>query len=1473
MDSPLDLFAPPTRLWFERAFPGPTPIQTRGWPVIASGHHALLFAPTGSGKTLAAFLAAIDRLIRAKLAGEDASPGVRILYVSPLKALSYDVERNLRAPLTGIRLACEILGLPSVEIRTAVRTGDTPPRDRDLRRAPPDILVTTPESLYLILTSRQREALRTVEVVIVDEIHAVAATKRGAHLALSLERLASLANRDPQRIGLSATQRPLEEAARFLGGDRPVEIVEAQAPKPLDLQVIVPVPDMTRPETSPHFADAVERGYGVEARVSIWPAMVPRLLELVRAHRSTIIFVNNRRLAERLAARVNELAGEPLLRTHHGSMSHEQRAEVEDLLKRGALRGLVATSSLELGIDMGAVDLVVLVESPKSVASAIQRVGRAGHTLDTPSVGRIFPKHRGDLAECALLVRRMHEGAIEALRVPRNPLDVLAQQIVAMTAVEPMHADALYATVRRAYPFAELARPAFDAVLAMLAGSYPSDEFADLRPRVVWDRASGIVTARPEARTVALLSGGTIPDRGLYTVHLGEGGPRVGELDEEMVFESRPGQTFILGASTWRIERITADRVIVSPAPGEPGNVPFWRGDGAGRPAEFGRALGAFLRETDEALRRDRAEAIRRLRDDCALDAFAAENLAAYLEEQRQAAGAVPNDRVILVERYLDELGDWRVVILTPFGAQVHAPWALAIEARLAREAGFEVRAIWSDDGIALRFTGVGEPPPLEALLPSPEEVEELVIERLGQSALFAARFRENAARALLLPRRGPNRRTPLWLQRQKAAQLLAVASRYPDFPILLETYRECLQDVFDLPALRQLLADIRTRMVRVAEVETAEPSPFARSLAYDYVAAYMYEGDQPLAERRAHALTLDRTLLRALLGDEELRGLLPPEAIDDVELELQALAEPFRARSADAVHDLLRRLGDLSSSEIEARVADRSALPAWLARLEREGRALRVRIAGEERYIAAEDAGRYRDGLGVALPPSAPDAFLAPVLDALLQLVRRWARTHGPFEAHQLARRWGLPVARIVDLLEGLTARGVLVSGAIRGAGREYCDADVLRRIRRRALAVLRRDVEPVDTSSFARFLVGWHGADAPQLGSPDVLREVLLKLQGAPLPLTVLERDVLPARLQPYEPRWLDELLATGEFAWIGCGALGRGDGRIAIVPRHRLAEWSPPSREALAGPLHEALVSLLERRGASFFASLLAELDARPRDVLDALWDLVWAGWVTNDTLAPLRALAHPPPRKTARPGTALVPPEAVGRWSLLPAAGTSPEARARRAQARIEALLERYGVAARALALADGVDGGFAALYPLLRAMEERGHVRRGYFVDGLGGAQFAQPAAVDRLRAYRVPPNDPKPIVLAAVDPANPFGSVLPWPQAAPGAALQRMPGAYVVLLNGELVSYLDRGSGRRLVPFIPPDDARAPAVAAALAALAAKLPRRSLRIERVGADDAIRSPWRPVLEEAGFTLGYRGLVCHAPLLEASHARR
>lgn len=1463
--TPLDAFSAPTRLWFERTFAAPTPVQERGWPVIVSGQHALLSAPTGSGKTLAAFLASIDRLIAERAREPATSPsGVRVVYVSPLKALSYDVERNLRAPLTGIARACERLGLPAPALRVAVRTGDTPTRERDLRRAPPDILVTTPESLYLLLTSRQREVLRTVETVIIDEVHAVAGTKRGAHLALTLERLAHLAAQEPQRIGLSATQRPLEELARFVGGQRHVAVVDVGVRKSLDLEVVVPVADMTRLDEGPHFAEAVERGYGVEARFSIWPAVYPRLLDLVRAHRSTIIFANNRRLAERIAARVNELAGEPLLRTHHGSVSRERRAEVEELLKRGQLRGLVATSSLELGIDMGAVDLVVLVESPKSVTRGLQRVGRAGHTVEAPSVGRIFPKHRGDLLECAVLAQRMLDGAIEETRVPRNPLDVLAQQLVAITSVDVWRADELYELVRRAYPFAELSREVFDSVLAMLAGAYPSDEFADLRPRIVWDRAAGTVAARDDARRIALLSGGTIPDRGLYTVHLGEGGPRVGELDEEMVYESRPGQTFILGASSWRIERITADRVIVSPAPGEPGSVPFWRGDSVGRPYELGQAVGAFLREAEERLLQGREdEAVVQLRRSIPLDENAARNLVAYLREQREATGVLPTDRTVVVERYLDELGDWRVVILTPFGARVHGPWAHAIEARLAREHGFETQAVWSDDGIALRFAGVGEPPPLDALLPAPEELEALLLERLPTSALFAARFRENASRALLLPRRGPNRRTPLWLQRQRAARLLAVASRFPDFPIVLETYRECLQDVFDLPALARLLGDIRSRQVRLVAVETAEPSPFARSLAFDYAAAFMYEGDQPLAERRAQALTLDRDLLRALLGEDEVDALLPAEALEDVELELQALAAAFRASSPDALHDLLRRLGDLSVAEVEVRVADPSSARLWLEQLARDSRALAVRIAGEERWIAAEDAGWYRDALGVVPPPGTAEAFLRPVPDALDRLLRRYARTHGPFEAGAPAARWGVAERPVREALERLVGQGTLVAGTFRGSGRQYCDGEVLRRIRRRALAKLRREVEAVDGTTFARFLLGWHGLDAPRPGSVEALREALLQLEGAPLVASALERDLLTARVVPYEPRWLDELLASGEFAWVGCGAIGRGDGRVAFVPRHRLADWAPSMAYDPPTPLHAAILAALQQRGASFFADLLAELNVRPRDLLDALWDLVWAGLVTNDTFGPVRALAHPLPRRSVRPGYALLPPEAAGRWSLVPGPLTGADAALRRAHARIGALLERYGLVARGIARAEAVEGGFAALYPVLRSLEARGSVRRGYFVEGLGGAQFAHPSAVDRLRAYRSLGDGARVLLLAATDPANPYGSILPWPEPTAGAQPQRGAGSYVVLVDGAAVFFLDRGGGRRLLPFVSPEDERALPALAVLATLAARLPRHSLRIERIGDEEALASPWRPLLERVGFTPGYRGLVCHA----------
>ncbi|HKE73094.1 MAG TPA: DEAD/DEAH box helicase, partial [Acidimicrobiales bacterium] len=1029
------LFSPAVRAWFETSFPAPTPAQSQGWPAIAGGDHTLILAPTGSGKTLAAFLWGIDRLVSARPEGA----GTRIVYVSPLRALAVDVDRNLRAPIAGIRAAAERLGEPFREPTVGLRTGDTPTDERRrLVRNPPDILITTPESLYLMLTSQARETLAGVEAVIVDEIHSLVPTKRGAHLALSLERLAELCERPPQRIGLSATQRPLDVVARFLGGShetadgrrpRPVTIVDAGVRKELDVEVVVPVDDMGElgqvveggePATGPAAAGP--------ARRSIWPAIHPRLLELVQAHRSTLIFVNARRLSERLATRLNELwhdgenraaeasgtsppaEGDELVRAHHGSLSRERRLQIEDDLKAGRLRGLVATSSLELGIDMGAVDLVVQVESPGAVSRGLQRIGRAGHRVGEPSRGKLFPKHRHDLLEAAVVVARMTDGLIEATRYPRNPLDVLCQHVVAMVALDDWKVDEMAALVRRAAPFAELSDEVFDAVLDLLSGRYPSDEFAELRPRIVWDRVEGVVRARAGAQRLAVTNPGTIPDRGLFGVFLPDGA-RVGELDEEMVYESRVGETFLLGATTWRIEEITHERVVVTPAPGQPGKMPFWHGDRPGRPLELGRALGALVRELRGSAPEAAAE---RLRSGHGLDERAAANLVAYLDEQGEATGAVPDDRTIVVERFRDEIGDWRVCILSPFGAPVHAPWGMAIKARLAERWGVEVEMIWSDDGIAMRLpealddAGIG----IDALTLDPDEVGETVVAELPNTALFASRFREAAGRALLLPRRRPDRRTPLWQQRQRSADLLAVAGRYPSFPILLEATRECLNDVFDLPALREVLGDIRSRRVRVVEVETPHASPFAQSLLFGWIAVYMYEGDAPLAERRAAALALDRDLLDDLLGADELRELLDAGALADLELELQSLADGRRARDADEAHDLLRRLGPLSLAEIDARSASDGAA-AWVSSLVDERRAFRASVAGEERVAAAEDAGRLRDALGVAVPVGLPTVFTDPVEAPLVDLVGRFARTHGPFTTAQVAGRYGVTAAR----------------------------------------------------------------------------------------------------------------------------------------------------------------------------------------------------------------------------------------------------------------------------------------------------------------------------------------------------------------------------------------------------------------------------------------------------------------------------
>ncbi len=1581
-NDPLGDFTPATRDWFRAAFASPTPAQAGAWPAIARGEHVLVCAPTGSGKTLAAFLWCIDRL-----AGDPAPVEplrrLRVLYVSPLKALVHDVERNLRAPLAGIRLAAEARGEVPADIRVAMRTGDTPAEERRaFGRRPPDVLVTTPESLYLLLTSRAREALRSVRWVIVDEIHALAPTKRGAHLALSLERLEVLAERPPQRIGLSATQRPLEAVAAYLGGRmaapgaggddpgvaptvvglaatdpgstpaplRPVTIVDTGARKPLELQVVVPVEDMSRlGEAIPLSEAAGGPAAGPPERFSIWPAIHPRIVELIRRHRSTIVFVNSRGLAERLAQRVNELAGEELVLAHHGSLAREQRVLVEEALKEGRLAGIVATSSLELGIDMGSVDLVIQVESPGSVARGLQRIGRAGHRIDEPSRGVIFPKYRGDLLECAVVTRAMHEGAIESTVVPRNPLDVLAQQVVAAAVDGTWAVDDLYALVRRAENFATLGRPSFESVLGMLAGQYPSDEFAELRPRIAWDRVAGTVRGRAESRTVAVLSGGTIPDRGLYGVYLDDGAPfvdggtlhgreaarverstardggrarsgrRVGELDEEMVYETRAGEVILLGASAWRVTQITHDRVLVAPAPGQPGKVPFWKGDGPGRPVELGRELGAFTRRLRQEARgpRGRARALDRLVAEHDLDRMAGENLLAYLDDQADAS-AVPTDRTVVVERFRDELGDWRVCVLTPFGGRVHAPWALAIEARLRHALGVDVRALWSDDGIVLRIPAtegpaVGREPddwPGDAgpaglhgaIFGSPDQIEEAVVGALGSSALFASHFRENAARALLLPRVRAGRRRPLWQMRQRAAQLLEVASKHGSFPIILETFRECLRDVFDLPALRGILADVERRGIEVRHVETSRASPFASSLLFDYVAAYMYEGDAPLVDRRAQALALDRDLLRDLLGAEELRELLDRDALAELELELQALAGERRPISPDQVHDLLRRLGDLAVPEVAARIADRDAVErpasaaAWLGVLEAEHRAVQVRVGGEARWIAVEDAGRYRDALGVALPPGIPAACLVGGPGALEALLRRWARSHGPFTPVQPAERWAIPALAVERTLEGLLERGAILRGEFRPGGweREWCDAEVLRALRRRSLARLRREIEPVEAAALARFLPAWHGIGGGGTGGIDRLVEVVAQLEGLALPASVLEREVLASRVPGYAPRLLDELGAAGEVAWVGHGRLGPDDGRIALYRPERLALLLDPiaaggpdattGDAATLGPawLRDALVVHLEAHGASFYRDLLvaAHDAARARGepvpservTLDALWDLAWAGVLTNDTFAPLRALRWRRPAGGGGPrrGVRLVPPEAAGRWSLVREGHAPPDptggtiSTTARLHARALVLLERQGVVTRDGVLAEAVPGGFAAVYPILRELEERGRVRRGYFVERLGGAQFALPGAVERLRAARRPPGaDPDEaavLVLAAVDPAQPYGSVLPWPQR-PGEghrAVARVAGAHVVLVDGEPAAFLERGarSLRTLPAFERPGAAEA--ALRGLAGLVSDGRLRALQLHRIDGEDSASSPYGAALAAAGFRRTYRG---------------
>ncbi|MFI2650458.1 DEAD/DEAH box helicase [Micromonospora fulviviridis] len=1540
-------FGAATREWFTAAFAAPTAAQSGAWRSVAAGRNALVVAPTGSGKTLAAFLWSLDRLAKEPPPAE-ARQRCRVLYVSPLKALAVDVERNLRAPLTGIRQAATRLGLTPPDITVGMRTGDTPADERRaFARTPPDILITTPESLFLLLTSAARDSLRGVRTVIVDEVHAVAGTKRGAHLALSLERLDALLETPAQRIGLSATVRPIDVCARFLGGARPVDVVQPPTSKTIEVSVQVPVEDMTRLDEQEPPADALG-GIGPR-RASIWPAVEERVFSLIRSHRSTIVFTNSRRSAERLCARLNELAaeeleaaaapdggrvargGEPvgvsellagvdgpaagdgafggpvgplraprqpaevmaqsgaaagappvIARAHHGSVSREERKHIEEALKSGQLPAVVATSSLELGIDMGAVDLVVQIEAPPSVAAGLQRVGRAGHQVGAVSRGVVFPKHRGDLLSCTVVAERMGTGAIEELHYPRNPLDVLAQQIVAMVALEPWRLGDLAVLVRRAAPFAELPDSALHAVLDMLSGRYPSTAFAELRPRLVWDRAADVLTGRPGAQRLAVTSGGTIPDRGLFGVFLAgaERAARVGELDEEMVYESRVGDVFLLGSSSWRIEEITPDRVLVSPAPGQAARMPFWKGDQLGRPVELGRAIGARVRAL---LRQSDADAVAALRAG-GLDDWAAGNLMSYLREQKEATRSLPDDRTVVVERFRDELGDWRLAVHSVLGARVNGPWALAIGRRLAERYGVDAQVMPSDDGIVVRLPDTAEEPPgADVVVFDPEEIAQLVEESVGTSALFAARFRECAARSLLLPRRDPRRRQPLWQQRQRAAQLLDVAREYADFPVTLEAARECLQDVFDQPALAQLMRDLGARKVRLVEVESERPSPFARSLLFGYVGAFLYEGDAPLAERRAAALALDSGLLGELLGRVDLRELLDPAVLAETERQLRWRTEQRRPRDAEDVVELLRVVGDLSDAEL----AERGAPAGWLGELEAARRVLRVRVAGEDRWVVVEDAARLRDALGVALPVGVAEAYLAPVADPLGDLVARYARTHGPFAAATCAARFGLGVFVVEQALRRLAATGRVVSGefAPDSVGTQWCDAEVLRLLRRRSLAALRREIEPVPPRALAAFLPRWQQVGSSARGVEAVAATVE-QLQGAAVPASALERLVLPARIADYSPAQLDELCASGEVVWAGSGAISGGDGWVTLAYADVAPLLLAPPDEALAvTPLHEAVLDALADGQALFFRSLSDRVGSTDDTALAAaVWDLVWAGHLTNDTLAPLRAAlggggAHrsrptAPRTRYRRPGRVALPsrggpPTVAGRWSRLPDRDLDPT---RRAAALADLLLERHGVVTRGAVMAEQVTGGFAAVYPVLSALEERGAARRGYFVEGLGAAQFAVPGAVDRIRALADPADGSRgrggpTVVLAATDPANPYGAALPWPDrvvdsgdgAAPatGHRAGRKAGALVVLVGGDLVLYVERG-GRTILSFTDDTDTLA-AAGKALADAVHSGALGAISVERADGEAVHSSPLRDALTAAGFRATPRGL--------------
>ncbi|MEA5121200.1 MAG: DEAD/DEAH box helicase [Propionibacterium sp.] len=1489
---PLDAlagFSEPTRAWFAGAFDGPTPAQCAAWRAISAGEHALVVAPTGSGKTLAAFLHSLDKLANTPSTGK-----VRVLYISPLKALAVDVERNLRVPLRGMQAAARRLGLPEPEVRVAVRSGDTPASERrGLLRHPPDILITTPESLFLMLSSAAAETLSEVETVIIDEVHALAATKRGAHLAVSLERLAA-SGRDPQRIGLSATVNPVRQVAEFLAGDRPVSVIEPPSEKTWQLSVEVPLDDMTE----------LHANVGAEGEAvtnSIWTWVVPRILDLIEAHHSTICFVNSRRLAERLTAQLNELhamrQGEPyaqfdmpaggtarssaspgydessevaiIARAHHGSVSKQRRLEIESELKAGRLPCVVATSSLELGIDMGAVDLVIQAQAPGSVASALQRIGRAGHGVGAASRGVFFPTSRGDLLECATVVERVKQALIEPLARLRNPLDVLAQQLVSICLSSPRRPDELFDLVRRADPYRELPRAGFDAVVDMLCGRYPSEQFAELRPRLARDASTGVLSARPGARQLVTTSGGTIPDRGNYPLYLAgsteqvgaraNAGRRVGELDEEMVYESRVGDVFTLGTTSWRIEEITVNQVVVSPAPGAPGRLPFWHGDSPSRPIQLGEAMGELTGRLATEADRCAAE----LPGRAGLDASAVTNLVQYVRDELAATGVVPDDRTIVVERFRDELGDWRVCVLSTLGSAVLTPLSLLLRHDLRLRYGAEPQVMCTNDGIVLRIPDTDAQPPGPEIVTGIDlaTVHETVEREVGASALFSARFRECAARALLLPRRNPGRRSPLWQQRQRASQLLEVAREYPDFPITLEAMRECLDDVFDMAGLGDLLEQVAARRIRVLGVETEQASPFAQQLLFGLVGAFIYDGDQPVAERRLAALSLDPAMLDELLGRGDTE-VFDAGVADELAAELQRLAPGWQASDAEQLWDLLRRIGPLTGSELAERCVPDLNADLWLAELAAQGRVRRLDVGGRAMWVVSDDLHWLAPA---QLDDPRPQAELTA--SAVERLCERWARHHVLVRPAQLSERFGIDERAVRASFDLLCRSGELTrfGDSDLDASTRYIHQQVLTTLKRRTLARLRRSVQPVSQQVFAGFLPAWQELDAPGLGI-GALSAAIDQLAGVPIPASMLESLVLPARVADYRPEMLDELLADGTARWSGAGQISDRDGWVQLWP----GDVGLPSVDDPPSPAAAALLDRL-RSGGAWRAADLVDTALTEAEAQRLIWELAWAGRVSTDSFAAVRQwcgqkvqrrVRAPSPRRRMLPRTIVAAAHAGGgvRWAVLPRGELGP---ANQRVQDVGLLLGCHGVLTKPAVVNESLVASFAQAYQVLTALEERGTIRRGYFVEGLGGAQFALPGAVERLRglqaAHDAPGRTgPSPVILlASCDPGNPYGAALAWPELE-GHRPNRAAGSMVLLAGGELIAYLERGAHSLLVARQPGD----PALSEAFAQLADTIDAGrvdEITIERINGDPALEARrYRDDLVQAGFAMVPQG---------------